>query len=40
MFGIGAFLLYSAETVESVMIGRFVVGWAVAVSGIADVGTW
>mmetsp|Transcript_41322 Transcript_41322/g.74488 ORF Transcript_41322/g.74488 Transcript_41322/m.74488 type:complete len:695 (+) Transcript_41322:176-2260(+) len=37
MFGLGAFLLYSAETVESVMIGRFVVGWAVAVSGIADV---
>mmetsp|Transcript_37183 Transcript_37183/g.78455 ORF Transcript_37183/g.78455 Transcript_37183/m.78455 type:complete len:688 (-) Transcript_37183:2687-4750(-) len=37
MFGLGAFLLYSAEDVESVMFGRFVVGWAVAVSGIADV---
>ena len=37
MFGIGAFLLYSADTVKSVMVGRFVVGWAVAVSGIADV---
>jgi len=37
MFVIGAFLLYSAETVSSVMIGRCVVGWAVAVSGIADV---
>ncbi|KAL7535501.1 hypothetical protein ACHAXR_010861 [Thalassiosira sp. AJA248-18] len=37
MFGLGAFLLYSAQTVESVMIGRLVVGWAVAVSGIADV---
>lgn len=37
MFGIGAFLLYSAQSVESVLVGRFVVGWAVAVSGIADV---
>jgi len=37
MFGLGAFLLYTAETVESVMVGRCVLGWAVAVSGIADV---
>ena len=37
MFGLGALLLFCAETVESVMIGRVVVGWAVAVSGIADV---
>ena len=40
MFGLGAFLLYTAETIRCVMIGRFVVGWAVAVSGIADVGTY
>lgn len=37
IFGIGAAVLYSAMTVESIFIGRFVVGWAVAVSGIADV---
>ena len=33
----GSLLLSNAETVECLMIGRFVVGWAVAVSGIADV---
>lgn len=37
VFGIGAIILSSAYTVKSLMIGRFVVGWAVAVSGIADV---
>ena len=37
MFAVGAYWLYSAATVESVMVGRFVMGWAVAVSGIADV---
>jgi hypothetical protein len=37
VFGIGSLLLSNAETVECLMIGRFVVGWAVAVSGIADV---
>lgn len=37
MFGLGAFWLYSAKTVNGVMAGRFVMGWAVAVSGIADV---
>ncbi len=37
MFGLGAFWLYSAKTVYSIMAGRFVMGWAVAVSGIADV---
>jgi hypothetical protein len=33
----GSLLLSNAETVECLMLGRFVVGWAVAVSGIADV---
>jgi len=33
----GSLLLSNAETVECLMIGRFIVGWAVAVSGIADV---
>mmetsp|Transcript_14054 Transcript_14054/g.28436 ORF Transcript_14054/g.28436 Transcript_14054/m.28436 type:complete len:469 (+) Transcript_14054:97-1503(+) len=37
MFGLGALWLYSAKTVNGVMAGRFVMGWAVAVSGIADV---
>ncbi len=37
VFGLGSLLLSNAETVECLMIGRFVVGWAVAVSGIADV---
>ncbi|KAL9179800.1 hypothetical protein ACHAXT_007770 [Thalassiosira profunda] len=37
MFGLGAFMLCSAQNVITVMVGRFVVGWAVAVSGIADV---
>lgn len=37
VFGIGSLLLSNAKTVECLMIGRFVVGWAVAVSGIADV---
>ena len=40
MFWIGALLLYSAKGVESIYVGRCVVGWAVAVSGIADVGKW
>ncbi|KAL3794818.1 hypothetical protein ACHAW5_005239 [Stephanodiscus triporus] len=34
---IGSLLLSNAESIECLMIGRFVVGWAVAVSGIADV---
>ena len=37
MFGLGAFMLCSAQNVNTVMVGRFIVGWAVAVSGIADV---
>ena len=37
VFGIGSFVLYSAQTVSTVMTGRVVVGWAVAVSAIADV---
>jgi len=37
VFGIVSLLLSNAESIECLMIGRFVVGWAVAVSGIADV---
>ena len=37
MFGFGAFLLFIAQSVSAIMVGRCVVGWAVAVSAIADV---
>jgi MFS family permease len=37
MFFIGAVLLFGAQSVSALMVGRFVVGWAVAVSAIADV---
>ena len=37
MFGFGAFLLFVAQSVSAIMVGRCVVGWAVAVSAIADV---
>ena len=37
IFGIGAIILYSAQNVSSILIGRVVVGFAIALSGIADV---
>ncbi len=37
IFGLGAFLLYIAQSVSAIMVGRCIVGWAVAVSAIADV---
>ena len=37
MFGVGALMLFAAQTVATIMVGRCVVGWAVAVSAIADV---
>jgi MFS family permease len=37
MFGFGALLLFVAQSVTAIMVGRCVVGWAVAVSAIADV---
>ena len=37
MFGFGAFMLFAAQSVSAIMVGRCVVGWAVAVSAIADV---
>lgn len=37
MFAVGALMLFAAQTVATIMIGRCVVGWAVAVSAIADV---
>ena len=37
MFGVGALSLFAAQTVATIMVGRCVVGWAVAVSAIADV---
>eukprot|EP00986_Skeletonema_menzelii_P012293 scaffold6719_cov152-Skeletonema_menzelii.AAC.3 len=37
MFGFGAFLLYIAQSVSAIMVARCIVGWAVAVSAIADV---
>jgi MFS family permease len=37
MFGLGALLLFGAQSVTAIMVGRCVVGWAVAVSAIADV---
>lgn len=37
IFIIGSIILFLSESFETVLIGRFVVGFAVAVSGIADV---
>lgn len=37
VFFVGAWILYSAQTVRAVGVGRVVVGCAIAVSGIADV---
>eukprot|EP00573_Skeletonema_grethae_P007752 CAMPEP_0201694964 /NCGR_PEP_ID=MMETSP0578-20130828/7063_1 /ASSEMBLY_ACC=CAM_ASM_000663 /TAXON_ID=267565 /ORGANISM="Skeletonema grethea, Strain CCMP 1804" /LENGTH=622 /DNA_ID=CAMNT_0048180729 /DNA_START=139 /DNA_END=2010 /DNA_ORIENTATION=+ len=37
IFGLGAFLLSIAQSISAIMIGRCIVGWAVAVSAIADV---
>jgi sugar porter (SP) family MFS transporter len=37
VFGIGALILYWASSLEELVLGRIVMGFAIAVSGIADV---
>jgi MFS family permease len=37
IFAVGALILYSSQSIAQVYIGRLVVGFAVAVSGVADV---
>ena len=37
IFGMGAIVLYAAQNVSTILVGRVVVGFAIALSGIADV---
>jgi MFS family permease len=37
IFGLGAIIFYKAQNITSILVGRVVVGFAIALSGIADV---